>query len=188
MMMAPSVPVFGGFAGTEAARAERNWAQHRTILDGQGTSNCVVRGASGAVLDGFVVTNGHASGESDSNGAGLINERAVRGMVIANCYFLGNRAARNGGAIWHRAGSLAVWNCVFSGCRAAENGGAICVDSVSLVMTNCTLTGNSAVNGGGVYLGETYRSPSVRVTNCILWGNAGGGIAGYRPHVDFGTS
>jgi len=59
------VALYGGFAGDEATRAERDWAAHVTTLSGDlGVANNttdnsyhVVTGATGATLDGFTCKN-----------------------------------------------------------------------------------------------------------------------------------
>ena len=54
----------------------------------------------------------------------------------------------NGGAVYHRLGSLTIENCVFDS-NASSQGGAIALYGVHLTMTNCIVS-NSAE--GGVYL------------------------------------
>ena len=82
------VAVYGGFAGTETARGQRNPAANLTILSGDidnndsqtpiitdlttvtgNTTNSyhVVTGATGATLDGFTITAGNANGSACPN-------------------------------------------------------------------------------------------------------------------------
>ena len=70
------VKMYGGFAGGETRREERNWVTNKTILDGQGTSTHVVSisipqtGVAvtrETIMDGFYVTGGAALGSSRSN-------------------------------------------------------------------------------------------------------------------------
>ena len=65
-----NVAVYGGFAGTESALAERNIAKNQTILSGNigkgdKTKNTVtiIKGANGAVLDGFTVRDAYSTGK-----------------------------------------------------------------------------------------------------------------------------
>jgi parallel beta-helix repeat protein len=55
------VGLYGGFAGTESARGQRDWNANKTVLDANKAGN-VVTGQSGAaattVMDGFTITNG----------------------------------------------------------------------------------------------------------------------------------
>ena len=95
------VALYGGFAGTETARSQRNPATNVTILSGDidnndsqtpiitdlatvtgNTTNSyhVVTGATGAPLDGFTITAGNANGAdiySSGSGGGMFNVLAV---------------------------------------------------------------------------------------------------------------
>ena len=55
----PGLKLYGGFVGTETRLSQRNWVVNKTILEGNGAYH-VVTGATGAVLDGFIVTGGNA--------------------------------------------------------------------------------------------------------------------------------
>ena len=57
----PYASLYGGFAGTETQRDERNWRDHVTILDGgQGGTvvTCTGAGDIGRAIDGFTICNG----------------------------------------------------------------------------------------------------------------------------------
>jgi hypothetical protein len=81
-VMVTGVGIYGGFAGTETARSQRDWSAHATILSGDigtigtATDNSyhVVVGANGAVLDGFTITGGCANGSGiNENGGGMLS-------------------------------------------------------------------------------------------------------------------
>ena len=75
-----NVAIYGGFAGTETARDQRNFEAYVTILTGDLNGDDVgfthneenvyhvVTGATGATLDGFTVTAGNASGSNFGGG------------------------------------------------------------------------------------------------------------------------
>jgi len=75
-VMKTGVALYGGFAGTETTREERDWQAHETILSGDigapgnssDNSYHVVIGGFQAVLDGFTVDGGNTTG----NGGGCI--------------------------------------------------------------------------------------------------------------------
>jgi hypothetical protein len=73
-----NVALYGGFAGNETLRDQRNWTAHVTILSGDLLGNddpanpstrtdnsyhvLYANGVTGATVDGFTVTAGNASG------------------------------------------------------------------------------------------------------------------------------
>ena len=207
------VTVYGGFKGDETQRNQRNVAGHPTILsgdlagnDGPNFANYAensyhVVTASGtnptAVLDGFIIEAGNASGAvgvpGSDVGAGIwtsssspnLNNLVIRnchaaygsGMynsggspTLTNCTFSGNSANSSGGGIYNSGGSPSLTNCTFSG-NSAGSGGGIYNDS-SLTLINCTFSGNSAGSGGGMF--NSGGSPTL--TNCTFsWNSAGSG-------------
>ena len=58
------VALYGGFAGTETSRGQRNWQVNKSILDGN-QAGIVVTAPAGleasAIIDGFTIRNGKAS-------------------------------------------------------------------------------------------------------------------------------
>ncbi len=197
------VALYGGFAGTESLRSERDWTAHETILSGDlngdddpayplddplrnngENSYHVVVGASDAALDGFVVTRGNADWGIDLNcsGGGMFSWD-VSGLAVANCRFLVNYAPGTGGwgtggGMFNYGSSPSVTNCTFSGNVAFRGGGESHTASFSTSsapeFVNCTFTGNTAVDvGGGIHCPDGI---IFTVTNCIVWGNTAGGI------------
>ena len=195
--MKTSVAIYGGFAGSETARDQRNWKIRATILSGDiGTQGNaadntyrVVIGAKLAVLDGFTITaggvysgagmfNSNCSptvancsfiGNSGSDGGAMYNYNGAA-PTVSNCSFNGNSATGKGGAIYNRTGGVPTFiNCTFSG-NTGLNGGAIYNEYCPAVVFNCTFSGNTANAGGGAMYSFTNSLPTV--TNCIFWGNS----------------
>ena len=172
------VGVYGGFAGTETSRDERDWTLHDTILSGDiGTAGddsdnsyhvVTVSGTDAtAILDGFTITGGNADG-SDLNdrGGGMYNDGSS--PTLTNVTFSGNSAIFGGGMGNYSESSPTLVNVTFSGNSAAVGGGMHNYLYSSPTLTNVTFSGNSAaLFGGGM---ENYNS-SPTLTNCILWGN-----------------
>jgi len=166
--MKATVHLYGGFAGTETSRAERDWGAHVAVIDGENARRGVW-GAGDATLDGFTVQNGKAS-----LGGGMRN--ASSSPTVTNCTFSGN-TADCGGGMYNSESSPIVTNCVFSGNAAADDGGGMFNSSSSPIVTNCAFSGNTANRwGGGIH--NDASSPTV--VNCTFSGNKvfwdGGGM------------
>jgi hypothetical protein len=111
--MVAGTALYGGFAMTETARDQRNWATHVVTLsgdllgnDGANFTNCddnsyhVIIGANNATLDGVTVANGYAStvGANLGMGGGLYNQN-VSGFTLNNAIFRDNYAEYSGGGL-----------------------------------------------------------------------------------------
>jgi uncharacterized repeat protein (TIGR01451 family) len=149
----PGSAVYGGFAGNESARAQRNPVVHATTLSGDvgasgdatdnsyhvvtmdGTTAAGAIAAS-TVLDGFTIRGGNANaGVPNNMGAGLYCTGAANGRscdpTLARLRFVANAAAY-GGAVALRADGVGraspnFGDVVFSGNSATRYGGAIYV-------------------------------------------------------------
>ena len=192
----PGVEVYGGFAGAETARGQRNWKTNITVLTGdlafddfvnadgitlqsssiQGTNSVNVMNAqvsnAATVLDGFVIT----AGDSNTIGGGILNP--LGGVEIRNCSFYGNRASQSGGALYMENSTSTVTDCTFSG-NTADWGGAIYNDKSASLIQRCFFESNFAVlqNGGGIF---STNFPAPEVDGCTFFknkaGDRGGGI------------
>lgn len=176
-----AVSIYGGFAGTETHRSQRDRGQNNTIIDGQDEYQCF-RVYKAATIDGFVIRNGRADSASYNCGGG-INSYGVD-LIIENCVFYNNVAwgynseGGGGGGVYLSEGisSPFIVNCVFAGNYAEDNGGALYIGTYSQPsIINCTFYANySDTYGGAVknannYGGSDYISLFV---NTIFWGNS----------------
>jgi hypothetical protein len=198
------VGVYGGFAGNETTRGQRNPEANLTTLSGEiGTAGIydnsfhVVDGSGTditAVLDGFTITGGAATGAAPNtrsgggmfiisgspslsnlsfsnntasyNGGGLIN---VQGSPVLNLVaFSGNTVGYAGGGMDNSQGSPVLNNVTFTGNTATHYGGGMENSTSSPTLNNVTFSGNTAPQGSGMY---NINSSSVVVRNSILWGN-----------------
>ncbi len=180
--LVPGVGLYGGFAGTEQERRERDIAANVSVLSGEigdpsdPADNVyhVVTGKTDARLDGFTITAGTANGDAPRNaGGGMFND--VASPVIANCVFL-NNSAGGGGAMYNRSASPVVTNCTFAGNSApVGDGGAMYNDSSSPAVSDSTFTNNSARYSGGA-MNNSDSWPSV--TNCTFAHDVADGSGG----------
>lgn len=190
--MKNGVGIYGGFAGTETLRTQRNWQTNLTILSGdigtQGDAgdNCyhVFYNYSidnTGVLDGFTITGGYADGDSYGSeylqGGGIHNTYCT--ATISNCVIKGNHAATSdaeGGGMYNYDDGPTITNCVFEDNSSDYYGGGMCNSGSSPTVTGCRFVNNSALTDGGGMLSWDESNPII--TNCEFIGNSTG-VDGY---------
>lgn len=174
------VSLYGGFAGTETDRSQRNPAEHPTILSGNigdqeldTDNNYHVIDTSNtnntAILDGFIISLGYANGSGENDkGGGVYNLNGSPYLV--NIVFLNNFASNHGGAIVNSgfAAKPLIVNCIFSGNTTNYNGAIANLNDAEPTILNTTLSGNSGGNAGGI----VNISANAIVANTILWDNS----------------
>ncbi|MEA3361199.1 MAG: hypothetical protein U9R17_17580 [Thermodesulfobacteriota bacterium] len=68
-----TVGIYGGFAGDEIQRSQRDWANNVTTIDGQDSVYHCFYITANATIDGLTITRGNANGSSpDYRGGGPI--------------------------------------------------------------------------------------------------------------------
>jgi len=94
-----------------------------------------------AVIDGFIIQNGAATGSSHphNSGGGLLSQGRPNSLVVRNSWFRENTAGNYGGAILAEENILLVVNTVFTS-NSAENGGAVAsIRHGAPILINCSL-------------------------------------------------
>ena len=156
--LVPGVGLFGGFAGTETERDQRDWKQNETILSGaisddlKGHSLHVVTGADDASIDGFTIRDGYnmpegprphhmnpallLSSQGRGTGAGVLNFSCA--PTVRNCLIRDNVASKGAGMYnmvtraWPGTGAAEraplVENCTFARNFSEGRGGAVSND------------------------------------------------------------
>ncbi|MCP4675997.1 MAG: hypothetical protein GY854_10925 [Deltaproteobacteria bacterium] len=155
--LAYDVHLYGGFAGDETTRGERDIDTYPTILDGHMSLGSteqvfhVVTGSDLAIIDGFTITGGKADDEwgvNTSIGGGMLNyEVSPR---IANCTFEGNYALAGGGVYNYVSYGLSIENCRFSANTADNYGGGLRNYNATVSIVDTTFSLNDAHGGGGM--------------------------------------
>jgi len=202
------VALYGGFAGTETMRDQRNWQTNKTILSGDIDQNdnhggdyinenasqivgnnayhVVTSNVTGptTVLDGFFITAGQANGSSNDGGGGGMYSSGSS-PKITNVTFSGNSAIHYGGGMRNYSSSPTLTNVTFSGNTASGNtfcygGGMFNEESSSPTLTNVTFSGNTASGNTASYGGgmSNISSSNPRLTNVIFIGNSAMGGGG----------
>jgi len=196
--VAEGVAVYGGFAGTETARGQRDPAANVTVLSGDIDNNDTtdvngvdadsshivganslhvirMQKTSNTVLDGFTVTGGQAIGDEAANnsaGGGLL---CVCNATLSRLVFSGNSASQNGGAVYIAGGSPLLSDISFTGNKAVDKGGALAVYTVqasTIRLSNVAFSNNQAFAGGGMSL-STLAATTLELTNVSFSSNSG---------------
>lgn len=175
------VAIYGGFAGGEAARDERNYADNITTLSGNigkgdktRNTHTIVMGADRAVLDGFTIADAYGT---DKPRLHLVPDDILKGdmvvgggmrnfmtsPVVRNCVFRNNFSPK-GGAVYnvHKPGAdqASFVNVEFIGNEAGLRGGAVSNDLGAMpVFIDCRFTGNKSQDKGGAIYNDFAATP-----------------------------
>ncbi|MCL4835894.1 MAG: tandem-95 repeat protein, partial [Caldilineaceae bacterium] len=171
-----NIRLYGGFAGSETARSQRDPVAHLTILSGDidrndvTTNDVVLRAAdivgwntynvvrmgggwesitSATVIDGFTITGGNNNGF----GGGIVVEGVFNSNspTLSNLVLSGNQAAGGGGL-------------------SVQSGGWGDPGIASPRLVNVTFSGNRAIsgNGGGMYVDGGENGNNLTLTNVVF--------------------
>lgn len=195
----PLVRIYGGFSGFESIRKQRAPSRHVTVLSGNigGLFNdrdnalhvVTGRNALGATLDGLVIANGYADGESGnpSKGGGVFLEDSAY-VVFQGVTFLQNKSMSRsgaGGAVYASNSSVYFLACVFTENSARNDGGALQLTDANGTFLGCSFTGNAATDdGGAAYVAATTGRAKADFISCSFTNNSAGdhgGVLRARP-------
>jgi len=201
------VKIYGGFAGGEPASYDlnlRNFTTNATILSGDfgggiNARHVVVNIAniSGAVLDGFTITGGKATGSGNSGGVtrstgGGMSINTNASISFTNLIIENNSATGNGGGVYLSLNATGQEEkAIFTNVKFINNKGArggtlyAITDAGStalLEITNSNFSGSEGTLGGALYI---YRIPTnilgTTFENTLATGN--GGVI----NIEYGT-
>ncbi|HRI58684.1 MAG TPA: right-handed parallel beta-helix repeat-containing protein [Saprospiraceae bacterium] len=197
------VGLYGGFAGSETALADRDWEAHPVVLSGAigsiFSSDNVLHilflenPDSNTVLDGLRFTKGVEDADTTNRGGAAIYVWAkdtvgtpVSAARIRNCRFEANTSTSYGGVVTIECYSVDYTR--FERCTFMQNdarfGGAVGISAseVRTVFADCRFVSNVALEGGGaVVIGSA--ASGVRFSGCTFeknrTKNAGGGAVSH---------
>jgi hypothetical protein len=183
------VALYGGFAGTETERDDRDWVANPTILSGdigvQGETNdnsyhvVIASGTNTtAILDGFTISAGNADGTWPNDGGGGL---LVSGgnPTLVNLIVMDNDAAKGGGM--QNAGAIpTLYNVAFIG-NSSVNGGGMYNAQSHPMLSNVTFMDNHAANGAGM---SNVSGSSPELVNVAFIGNQATGNGGGLINLD----
>lgn len=140
-----------------------------------------------AIIDGFLITHGHVTGDEGDEGAGLRCDSAS--PTIRNCIISNNSSDWIGGGIALVNSTATLTNCVITdNTAAAYSGGVDCYES-SITLTNCVISNNEAGGdfgaGGGISAGGSLTAIDCTISNNAVFSSGddqftqayGGGMA-----------
>ena len=163
-IMKHGVAIYGGFPNNNihADMTHRNWANHLTTLQGNGSS--VVKNDGNAltatdILDGFTIKGG-----SGDYGGGILN--IASSPSYTNLVITGNNVNWYGGGMLIAGAPAAprITNVLISNNSAGYGGGVN--NSSSPVFTNVTISGNTAYGGS-----EWNEGGTAAIRNSVIYGN-----------------
>lgn len=179
------VGVYGGFAGNETKRSDRNISANETILSGDAgiannnTDNAYhvvlsLQNIGNTILDGFTIKDGHAGGSGSYT---------VNGITV-----LHNSGA---GVYVQESHGLSLFNLKITGNNITEagQGAGLYMLSSTLLLQNSEITennisGSTAMGGGFFSLGavnaiNSFKFSNVKINNNTSQRTAGGGYIRY---------
>lgn len=204
------VKLYGGFAGTEVSKSQRNYAANPTILSGDIAGNdtpsggnraensltvlWVLAGNTLATVDGFTIRGANLAeqGVVFEEGGGLKISDSTS-VVVANCIIRDNDGG-SGSAVGIGycidAQFICLANCLISGNRSTGAVFAVGNSSDSFVLSSCTLAGNTSTTNSTAAALEVYGANGADIRNNIFWdnANAGGNGQGAQVYIGGGTT
>lgn len=142
------------------------------VIDAQNLGRAVVfEGGEPAttVLDGFTIINGNDASAFTGGAIYVANSSPT----IRNCV-IRSSTAKWGAGVCLFSSSSEITNCVIAGNSSDIAAAGVLCYNFTGSFTHCTIAYNAAAFGGGIVCFIS----SMTMTNCIVWGNVGGGAPG----------
>ena len=180
--------VYGGFAGTEEQRSQRDSKINSTFLIANNFTDQILSGASFETLtewDGFTFT----SANNDLKGGAILllkNNKVSNseisyntstgdggGVNMTDAYLdrcvVSNNKGKAGAGI-RASGKSVITNCIVINNIGTNNGGGISGTDHPVVIENCLVANNetSGGNGAGIMLGDGRNGEAGRIVNCTV--------------------
>jgi parallel beta-helix repeat protein/predicted outer membrane repeat protein len=177
------VALYGGFAGTESERGQRDFSTHTTTLDGGGAGAVVTIPAGAADstrLDGFTIQHGTTGIFCSGASPILTNNTVTLNTPASGIQLVNSSALVTNNTLSDNVATAA------SGNRPLVSGAGICVQGGAPVIEDCTFLRNNAYSTGDFVAGSGagifgYGGANVTIRSCTFTANVanlrGGGIS-----------
>lgn len=182
-----NIAIYGGFAGTETMRSERDPTLHETILSGDIDNNDGVFPAGNnnnafqvvimetintfSIVDGFTIKAGRCNGGSlfQQLGGGVAFRNAGTEGLVQNCILTENDGVVGGGIGFGNGSNAIVRDCLIVNNQAFIGGGLWSGAGSTGSIIHCQFINNKAVNAwaGGLQMVRN----TLTVTGCVFNGN-----------------
>jgi len=188
MEMKEGILVYGGFAGTETARNQRNCAAHETIINaalGGAVYYCELSDPT-TLVDGFTLRS-NGCGVTFDNSRGSLQNNKITGNAGGGVRCIGEFAApsiigneitgnngTNGAGIYvgFDARPLIARNTI-TGNEATCSGGAVFSEQARPVIVNNLISHNTAVTTGGIHINRGGGPGELEIRNNTICDNVG---------------
>ncbi len=173
-----NISIFGGFAGTESRKEQRDATANETLLKASGTNGIIsFTDARSITIDGFSFT-GPVSGLGSYS---AVKVNSSEGIVFRSCVFDSLTGTGSGKAIYVTGNSeITVTDAEFKN-NEADDGGAICAVSGAVINISASdFISNSANDDGGALFIDDNSTAEVYVNisgSNFINNNAGSGLS-----------
>lgn len=171
--------IYGGFAGVETKRDERDWRKNPTILSGDigkegnffdNSYHVVVSQNMGkeSVLDGFIIRDGNSDGYFENGaGGGIYCVNSTNSLTNLEIKY--NYANQYGGALYIKDSQMELMNLFVSDNVSGSFGGGIRYDNSNIILHSCEFKNNKSDYSGGAISSSDSKSV---IVNCLIANNS----------------
>ncbi len=148
-------------------------------IDGNQNGSCIKleSGATGSIIDGFILYNGAPMNSGNRYGGGICCNATA---TIKNCVFKnnGNTSQQFSGGLQIGADAVTVYNCLFVNNTVYASGGAVLCEGNG-TLNKCTVYGNTCTSWNKIGGIAVASGGSITVKNSIIWGNSTASIGSF---------
>lgn len=163
------VGLYGGFAGAETARAQRDPITNPVVMVWNLIPDMLALDGAGIVLDGFTLQSTNSA--IDVNGAARIDNCNISGgsagVTITDAATLIHCTISGSYGVYAPAGTAVLVDCIIKGGSYGVNA----VNGATRI-TNCQVSGG----GYGIYVSNGPQYGPVTISNCTISGNTSYGL------------